>query len=42
MDKDHLHIITIGCAGDEFTSKVTEKIKKVISDNNLDLEVTAK
>ncbi|WP_406617151.1 YcsE-related riboflavin metabolism phosphatase [Mycoplasmopsis adleri] len=42
MDKNHLHIITIGADGDEKTVKCAEYARKIIADNNLDLEIAAK
>ncbi|WP_235732214.1 YcsE-related riboflavin metabolism phosphatase [Mycoplasmopsis felifaucium] len=42
MDKNHLHIITIGANGDEKTTRCAELAKKIIDENNLNIDITAK
>ncbi|AIA29413.1 HAD family hydrolase [Mycoplasmopsis californica] len=41
MDKDHLHIITIMCKNKQDTEITVTKIKEVIKQNNLDLDVNS-
>ncbi|VEU75791.1 COF family HAD hydrolase protein [Mycoplasmopsis maculosa] len=42
IEKNHIHIITIGCESDDFTTRVTEKVKQLIEENNLNVDITAK
>ncbi|QSB07561.1 HAD family phosphatase [Mycoplasma tauri] len=42
INKEHIHIITIGCKSAEDSQKCSDMAKKIINENNLDLEITAK